>query len=141
MKIALNSSKYLNENSWISIDFFSYPQLRNKFGSFKRTNFSVKSLTLSSFKRNKTNKVAKFEFVVSMFYIKRKLFSPYRIGYVSFCEERNIGCLYTGLLQDIDDLEDTEKSLNFEKLLENLEKSWSFEKIAWNFEVASISNS
>ena len=35
----------------------------------------------------------------------------------------------SGLLQDLDDLKDMEKSLNFEKLLKNLEKLWSFEEM------------
>ena len=38
--------------------------------------------------------------------------------------------IQSGLLLDMDDLEDMGKSLNFEKLLENLEKSWSFKKVA-----------
>ena len=54
--------------------------------------------------------------------------------------EGSVDFIISGLLQKLDDLEKTEKSLNFEKLLENLEKSWSFEKMIWNFKVASILN-
>ena len=53
------------------------------------------------------------------------------VAQVLFDRIRDKFMLYkAGLLQDLDNLEDIEKSLNFEKLLENLQKSLSFEKMS-----------